>query len=318
MIGVKRLLITSALAAIFVNIAGAEEFKPSRIVHTQTEGKDITQTITVLNYDGSGRLVKFIEYDVGHEADPRFNIDLVWNTNEVIASGLVDYDEANVTIYLNGFGLATEIVNGSERITFSYANNNLESMAYDEDMVYFSYAGDELQKMDYGCYGETIELSYGTDKRKCTIPLPVVWYNTLYYYRFAVYAGLLGQPDKSYPTEYNRYGDGWVNIDYTFNKDGNPTKIYSARGMTHSSFDSEEFVYEYTQTNSVACITMAQKGIVVDGASLRITGMDSTELVSLFDITGRLLIMTRSGVIDLPAEGIYIVKVGEQVYKLKI
>ena len=112
MIGVKRLLITSALAAIFVNIAGAEEFKPSRIVHTQTEGKDITQTITVLNYDGSGRLVKFIEYDVGHEADPRFNIDLVWNTNEVIASGLVDYDEANVTIYLNGtwmyFILATK------------------------------------------------------------------------------------------------------------------------------------------------------------------------------------------------------------------
>ena len=52
MIGVKRLLITSALAAIFVNIASAEEFKPSRIVHTQTEGKDITQTITVLNYDG--------------------------------------------------------------------------------------------------------------------------------------------------------------------------------------------------------------------------------------------------------------------------
>lgn len=318
MIGVKRLLITSALAAIFVNIASAEEFKPSRIVHTQTEGKDITQTITVLNYDGSGRLVKFIEYYVGHEADPRFNIDLVWNTNEVIASGLVDYDEANVTIYLNGFGLATEIVNGSERITFSYTNNNLESMAYDEDMVYFSYAGDELQKMDYGYYGETIELSYGTDKRKCTIPLPVVWYNTLYYYRFAVYAGLLGQPDKSFPTGYNRYGDGWVNIDYTFNKDGNPTKIYSAGGITHSSFDSEEFVYEYTQTNSVACITMAQKGIVVDGTSLRITGMDSTEFVSLYDITGRLLIMTRSGVIDLPAEGIYIVKVGEQVYKLKI
>ena len=317
MIGVKRLLITSALAAIFVNIAGAEEFKPSRIVHTQTEGKDITQTITVLNYDGSGRLVKFIEYDVGHEADPRFNIDLVWNTNEVIASGLVDYDEANVTIYLNGFGLATEIVNGSERITFSYANNNLESMAYDEDMVYFSCADNELQKIGYG-YGESIELSYGADKRECTVPLPVVWNNILYYYRFAVYAGLLGQPDKSYPTEYNRYGDGWVNIDYTFNKDGNPTKIYSARGMTHSSFDSEEFVYEYTQTNSVACITMAQKGIVVDGASLRITGMDSTELVSLFDITGRLLIMTRSGVIDLPAEGIYIVKVGEQVYKLKI
>lgn len=317
MFGVKRLFITSVLTVIFVNVVGAEEFKPSRIVHTQAEESDITQTITELKYDDSGRLVKFIEYEAGDEADPQFNIDLVWNTNEVFASGLVDYDEANVIIYFNSCGLATEIVNGSERITFSYANNNLESMAYDEDMVYFSYADNELQKIGYG-YGESIELSYGADKRECTVPLPVVWNNILYYYRFAVYAGLLGQPDKSYPTEYNRYGDGWVNIDYTFNKDGNPTKIYSARGMTHSSFDSEEFVYEYTQTNSVACITMAQKGIVVDGASLRITGMDSTELVSLFDITGRLLIMTRSGVIDLPAEGIYIVKVGEQVYKLKI
>ena len=317
MFGEKRLFIASVLAVIFVNVAGAEEFKPSRIVHTQTEESDITQTITELKYDGSGRLVKFIEYEAGDEADPQFNIDLVWNTNEVFASGLVDYDEANVIIYLNSSGLAKEIVNDSERVTFSYTNNNLESMVYDEDMVCFSYSDGELQKIDYGC-GESIELSYGTDKRKCTVPLPVVWNNILYYYRFAVYAGLLGQPDKSFPTEYNRYGDDWVNIDYTFNKDGNPTKIYSARGMAHSSFDSEEFVYEYTQTNSVACITMAQKGIVVDGASLRITGMDSTELVSLFDITGRLLIMTRSGVIDLPAEGIYIVKAGEQVYKLKI
>lgn len=317
MFGEKRLFIASVLAVIFVNVAGAEEFKPSRIVHTQTEESDITQTITELKYDGSGRLVKFIEYEAGDEADPQFNIDLVWNTNEVFASGLVDYDEANVIIYLNSSGLAKEIVNDSERVTFSYTNNNLESMVYDEDMVCFSYSDGELQKIDYGC-GESIELSYGTDKRKCTVPLPVVWNNILYYYRFAVYAGLLGQPDKSFPTEYNRYGDGWVNIDYTFNKDGNPTKIYSARGMTHSSFDSEEFVYEYTQTNSAAGITMVQKDIVVDGTTLRIIGMDSTEFVSLFDITGRLLIMTRSGVIDLPAEGIYIVKAGEQVYKLKI
>lgn len=311
----------SVIAVILTSISvNAEVYKVSKVTHIEDFNKfdDIDITITELTYDDDGRLIHFLEYYDGRADDPRFDLTLDWGINKAWFSGLIDWDFEHGEIDLGENSLANRFFSfegGSS--SYKYSDDfliQINSSVYDNPIV-LSYQNDKLVKLDVE--DRSILLNYNNTPLLCNIPHPALVHNVMFYYRFIPYAGLLGQPIKYCPTSFNRFNNGWNSLEYTFDENGNITKIYSPDGgLTHGSIKRETFIYEYVKTNSIEEVLDDKIQMHRDDNTLTFTGKASNDTIQVYDVYGRLVKVSDGNAITIETSGMYIIKVGTQTFKI--
>lgn len=310
----------SVIAVILTSISvNAEVYKVSKITHIEDfkNNNETNITITDLTYDDDGRLIHFLEYYEDKADRPRFDLNLVWGTNQVSFSGLIDWNFEHGEIDLNENGLANSFFSYERgRSSYKYSGDLLSqiySSDYDKPIV-LSYQDNKLVKLDVE--DRSILLEYDNSPRLCNIPHPALVHNVMFYYRFIPYAGLLGQPIKYCPTSFNRFNYGWNSLEYTFDENGNITKIYSPNeGLTHGSIKRETFIYEYVKTNSINEVLDDKIQMHRDDNTLTFTGKASNDTIHVYDVYGRLVKVSEGNAITIETSGMYIIKVGTQIFK---
>lgn len=321
------LILLVVIISIFCNGAmayGKDVYKPSRVIqkeYNMFEGWEITYLD--LTYDNAGHLTRFVEYFESREDRPRFDVSLEWFDDYIVVTGFVDWnhDLEGTIVYLNDQGLASKIIVTDDGYIISYdvvfENNRLMNISANENYFDFVYDNDELLGMLNGSYNESIDFSYDNTDHVCNIPFPGIWYNCMYYYRFLAYAGLLGQPMNHLPSEYNRYDNGWSSLNYTFDENVNVTSILSDGGLTHSSWDSQEFIYEYTLTSSIDDNKLIDNiSINTEGTSVVIKGKDREQQVMIYNLAGQLLKSSKDDRIEIGQKGIYLIKIDNSYHKV--
>lgn len=315
----------SVIAVLFTSVyAQAEEYKVSKIKHIENFSRpdDSGTYITELIYDDDGRLIRFLEYNEKRPNNPRFDVNLVWEKDQVTFSGPIDWDYEHGVINLGENGLATDFVSyEGYSSTFKYENNTLSQLHNiygsdwdDFEIIDLAYQNEELTEINKSS-GRSILLKYDNSPQPCNIPSLFINHNCLFYYRFIAYAGLLGHPLKYCPSSFNRYNNGWMPIEYTFDENGNITKIYSPNGGLTSSMVNETFTFEYTKTNSLESINEDKIQMYQDNKTLKFTGKSSNDMIEAFDNLGRLVKSSTENSITIDVPGMYIIKVGSQTFK---
>lgn len=323
----RPLLFSSAIAITLISQASV--FKPIRITHTATYNDEpgTEYTVSLLTYDENGHLISFTEYEDNDIDDPRFLQTLTWGTGHVTVQGLVDWDQTTIEIQLNDIGLASHVtvldnehggrIDSEFNVTYDESNRpTLIKYSTDQDDLSFVYQDHDLTNvMSSG--SNTLQFEYDQERRDISFMLPIISNNSLFYLRALAYAGLLGNPTLTAPKSYNRHENGWVNIDYSFDNQGNISSMRSNSGMTHGSYASESFQFEYSEFSKIlTTVDSSSVNVNLNGRNVTIDGYVSDAPIQVCDITGKIIINTNDSSFTLPSNGLYIIRIGNRSMKI--
>lgn len=101
---------------------------------------------------------------------------------------------------------------------------------------------------------------------------------------------------------------------YTLNDDGYPTHIEEL--ITSNAYQADKYCYldiTWTETKGVGTIAADEVAIEVSGREVRAEGV-----LSAYDMQGRLVASSRSGMLTLPSAGIYLLRCGNQSRKVAV
>lgn len=305
----------------------ADVWKPVKITHNKHSQRDGIETeILELGYDDMGRLVRFCQYYAWKTDDPQFDMTIDWESNPILVTGIYDYENCNTLMWLNDAGLLDQMyVQYGEydrpKIQCYYESGKLTWVTMDgkNEQIVLENSNGTVTKLRFqysANYGEDILLMYPANPVPCTIPHPVFLENCFFAYRVAAYAGLIGNPISLLPSQLNRYDDGWIDLNYTFDENGNIATISTTGPMTHGSFDrGEEFIYEYELTEGVSDIN-EDTSVTINGLECRVN--KSVGTINLFNAAGIKVAESTNGTVSASVPGLYILQHGNIATKISL